>query len=356
MNIADLTQSYAGKTDEELLRLAEQREHLTIEAQSALASELSKRRIDAPPSEETKPTLPVAPRTEGVVASDSPLKTSAFIEEVLRFYARNRWVFIQLIFPAVFLGFVAITFTRSEARAIAPMLYPKFSFGTMLLLSALVSASGYLTSWMVFCLSFAVISSAVEQEHAGYGISISESFGAAREQFWPFLKISALLFGMYFALERAVATTIASLLFQFAEKYLGRFSSLQWSFIDYIEFYFFALVLARFALAMPAVILDDVSVRDSLFLSYRLSRGKLSILAVLLFKGIFVSYVAGWLPFWLARWIPDSVALPSWFHWILSGASILCVTVVEPVMFIGFAMLYLKTTAHASAEAEAASA
>ena len=356
MNIADLTQSYAGKTDEELLRLAGQREHLTIEAQSALASELAKRRIEVPPSLATKPAARVVPRAEPVVVAPVPMKTGAFIEEVLRFYARNRWVFIQLIFPAVFLGFVAITFARNEARAIAPVLYPRLSFRTMLLLSTLIRDSGYLTSWLVFCLSFAAVCSAVEQRYAGYVASISDSFGTVLEQFWPFLRLSGLLFGMYFALELLLLGPLSFLVFPFTEKHLGRFSSLQWDFIGCFEVWLIGLVLSHCALAMPAVILDDVSITDSLFLSYKLTRGKFAILAVLLFKGIFVSYVAGWLPFWLARWIPDSVTLPSWFHWLLSGASVLCVTVVEPVMFIGFAMLYLKTTAHASAEADAASA
>lgn len=356
MNIADLTQSYAGKTDEELLRLAEQRENLTVEAQSALASELAKRRIEVPPSPVTKPITPVVPHTEPVVVVPVPIKTGAFIEEVVRFYARNRWVFIQLIFPAVFLGFVAITFARSEARAIATVLYPRFSFRTMLLLSTLIRDSGYLTSWLVFCLSFAAICSAVEQSLAGYATSISDCFGAIHEQFLPFFGLSALLFGMYFALELLLLSPLFLLVFPFAEKHLGRFGSLQWDFIGCFEVWLIGLVLSRCALAMPAVLLDDHSVTDSLFLSFKLTRGKLPILAALLFKGIFVSYVAGTLPFWLAGWIPDSVTLPSWFHWVLSGASILCVTIVEPVMFIGFAMLYLKTTAHVSAEADAASA
>lgn len=81
MNIADLTQSYAGKTDEELLRLAEQREYLRTEAQSALTSELTRRRIEVPPQSATRPASPVVPRVEPVVGAPSPIKTGLSSKE-----------------------------------------------------------------------------------------------------------------------------------------------------------------------------------------------------------------------------------------------------------------------------------
>lgn len=64
----------------------------------------------------------------------------------------------------------------------------------------------------------------------------------------------------------------------------------------------------------------------------------------LLLKSLVGGYIAGMLPFWLARWIPADVNLPSWFQWVLAGVSVAAVSVVEPILFIGFTMLYLKTT------------
>jgi len=54
-------------------------------------------------------------------------------------------------------------------------------------------------------------------------------------------------------------------------------------------------------------------------------------------------------PFWLASFIHHTVPLPSWFAWILTIASMIAVTVVEPTMFVGFALIYLKMTALDSA-------
>jgi hypothetical protein len=105
------------------------------------------------------------------------------------------------------------------------------------------------------------------------------------------------------------------------------------------------LVLSRFALAIPAVILDDCKVGQAMFRSDELTEGKWLILAVLLAKCLVGGYVAAFWPFWLASVIHVTTPLPTWFPWILTVASIIGVTVAEPTMFVGFALLYLKTSA-----------
>ena len=358
MNIADLTQSYAAKTDEELLDLSFQREHLTIEAQAALSSELSRRRIILEAPVANIPTVAIHPSRQDI-ASPPLIRTGPFIEEVLRFYTRHRWVFMQFIFPAVLISFIAIIFTRNEARAIAQGLRAEYGFRLpplVLLRLSLITGSGLLTSWLVFCASFAAISFAVEQERVGYQISVRESFSALWERFGPFLRLSMLLLGMEFALTMAVLTPTSIWIIPLIERYFSPFSSLGWLLSGYLEFGFIALILARFSLAIPAIVLDGYSVTDSLFLSYELTRQKWAILTALVFKGVFVSYLAGKLPFCLLRFIPAGTLLPWWFDWVLSAASILCVTVVEPIMFIGFAMLYLKTTTPDVVQTQSASA
>jgi hypothetical protein len=84
------------------------------------------------------------------------------------------------------------------------------------------------------------------------------------------------------------------------------------------------------------------------FRSDELTEGKWLTLAALLGKSIIGGYIAGMWPFWLASWIRASTPLPAWFPWALTGASFAGVTVVEPTMFIGFALLYLRTSASSS--------
>jgi hypothetical protein len=108
------------------------------------------------------------------------------------------------------------------------------------------------------------------------------------------------------------------------------------------------LLLSRFGLAVPALILDNCSVSGAMFRSDELTEGKWLILAALLAKSLIGGYLAGMCPFWLASWILTNVRMPIWLPWILTVASITGVTVVEPTMFIGFAMLYARRSGSAS--------
>src|SRR5206468_2003049 len=104
------------------------------------------------------------------------------------------------------------------------------------------------------------------------------------------------------------------------------------------------LVFSRFGLAIPALVLDNHRVGQSIFRSDELTEGKWLILAALLVKSLVVGYVVGMCPFWLARWIPADASLPPWFPWVLNVASIAGVTVVEPTLFVGLALLYTRTS------------
>ena len=96
------------------------------------------------------------------------------------------------------------------------------------------------------------------------------------------------------------------------------------------------LVLSRFGLALPALLLDNYRVSQALFRSDELTQGKWLTLAILLAKSLIGGYIAGMFPFWLAGWIWGYVRVPWQF---LTVASIAAVTVVEPFMFVGFALL-----------------
>ena len=113
---------------------------------------------------------------------------------------------------------------------------------------------------------------------------------------------------------------------------------------------FAVLLISRFALAVPAVVLDKYGVAQALFRSDELTEGKWLTLAALLTKSLAGGYVAALLPFWLAAWVAENTLLPSWSPWVLNAASIIGVTLVEPTMFIGFALLYASAPSVLSTE------
>jgi hypothetical protein len=112
------------------------------------------------------------------------------------------------------------------------------------------------------------------------------------------------------------------------------------------------IIFSRFGLAIPAVVLDNYGVLKAMFRSDELTEGKWLTLAVLLVKSVVGGYVAGMCPFWVAARIPSRIPAP-WFPWLLESASVAAVIVVEPTVFIGFALLYLRMSTLLFASGEA---
>lgn len=349
MDFQSLTALYANKTDDELLQLAAELNQLTFDAQNALRGELGRRRLAfeeaLTPIQPLPPPLVVSDKEQAADTLSLNLPVGDFITNVFRFYHRNRWTYMKLMFPAVAVGTAAVLVGRGEAHEIARNLPRGLGMArhpVEIIEMGLATWGGFFVSWIAFCFSFAAISAVFEQVRAGHEVSIKDSLSAIRERLGPLVRVSLLLWAsliVLVVLAGLAMSTVAWVMeshFVRAERFL--FFPLFWG-----AFALVALILSRFGLAIPAVVLDDSPAGRAMFRSDELTEGKWSILAVLLSKSIVGGYIAGMLPFWLVRWIPDSISLPSWFPWVLTGASIAAVTLVEPIMFIGFALLYEKT-------------
>lgn len=357
MQIDHIASAYAAKTDEELLQLASQLNELTLEAETALKTELGKRRIKGTElftSRNPAGTEPSQPRA----ASESPLFAStaessglsAFVAEVLRIYHAQFWLFTKLVFPAVALGCIAIMLGRNESREIArnlPHGIEMLSHHTEITEMWIAMITGFFTSWTAFSFSYAAICVAVHQLAAGRVPSASECFAPVRARLGAFLRLSSLLFFFLLAgvgLTTLLETGLYSLLHRMSVHVNGvEVGLISWAFIGFIF-----LALSRFALSIPAVVLDNCRIGESLFRSDEFTERKWLILAVLLGKSLVGGYVAGLLPFWIASSLFATIPIPSWFPWVLTAASIAAVTPVEPPMFIGFAMLYLQRASSSS--------
>jgi hypothetical protein len=354
MDFQSLATLYRTKTDDELLQLAAQRTELIPDAQIALSAELAFRKVTFDQTvENTSPHdfVEIEPPPK-VDRSPTQIRTGEFVHEVLRLYHRNLRIFVGLIFPAVLIGYGSVFLARSEAQAMFRHLNVGLGIreiGMAALKIQAVSLTGYCVSWIVFSASFAAICIATEQIQAGLVVNITGCLKVATDRVGSFLRLSLLLFGLY-VLGIGVAELVSNGILWAVRFRLGHLGSLI-LISAYGAYAVAVIVLSRFGLAIPAFVLDDHKVSRAMFLSDELTEGKWPVLSVLLFKSIVGGYIAGMLPFWIARWIPASVNLPPWFPWILSGFSIANLTVVEPVMFIGFALLYLKISQVSHSEA-----
>jgi len=344
MQVEELSKAYQTKTDEELLQLATHAGQLTPEAQTALMSELARRRIDS--SEYLKRHGEKSDRFEEPKAREMSASDSrgigGFVEELLGVYRAHFWLFIKLVVPSVVVGYIAVQTGRNEARDIARHLPRGFSMlghQTEILEIWLANLAGYLVSWIAFSFSFGAICSAVRQISRGLVPTVQDSFAEVRDRRGSFLQLSLLLFLLLLLLLGVALLVSTGLLWLVHQRqlHLSRFVIQA---VSFGSVGLALLVLSRFGLAIPALVLDDCRVGQAVFRSDELTEGKWLVLAVLLAKSLVGGYVAGMCPFWLASFILGHASSPSWLPWTLIAASIAGVAVVEPTMFIGFALLY----------------
>jgi hypothetical protein len=198
---------------------------------------------------------------------------------------------------------------------------------------------GSIVSWIAFSVSFGAICSAVRQIAAGVIPSVHDSFAAVRSRMGPLLRISLLRYFMLYVL--IAAASLLSVGSMWVLEHRGHPGFFAFWFVSFVPMGLALLVLSRFGLAIPALILDNYRVGHAIFYSDELTERKWLTLAILLFKSVVGGYVAGMLPFWIAARIPVKIPEP-WFPGFFEAASVAAVTVVEPTMFIGFALLYIK--------------
>jgi hypothetical protein len=338
MHLQDLVTVYQTKSDDELIALASEPAHLTPEALAVLHGELATRRIELgnwPQADDQHPSDGIAPqRTPSATGLPS---VAQFLTEVLSIFHTNFWLYFRLIAPAVIIGYVAIFMARREVREIARHLTHQSEFFEILF----VNLAGYFGSWLAFCVSFAGICVATARIVAGSVPSVFEAFSGIRGRINSFFRLAILLFVL------ALLAVGAAMLLETSIWWVSRQRHFRLS-LQALYVLSFAcgslamLVLSRFALAMPAVVLDNRPVKEAMFRSDELTEGKWSILAALLAKSLVGGYIAAMCPFWLASWLAGYVVIAGHARWLLHVASIGCVATIEPVMFVGFALLYLR--------------
>jgi hypothetical protein len=358
MQIEGFVKAYQTKSDEELIQLAHSPEQLTSEARIALQGEMSRRRIrvaeDSSASEKPREECDSGKTATGGLPKVEWQGVGAFVAEVLWTYHSNFRLYFQITAPAVIISTIALITARHEIREISrhlPRGVELLAHRTEILEIGLINYSAWFVSWIAFSFVFAAICIALEESVAGFIPSAWSSFVNIRERLSPLFRVSLLLLVLV-VVAAGISLVLGTGIFWISHRLqVHRSRFLVWA-VSYVLAGLAFVVASRFFLAIPAVILDDFSVGRAMLRSDELTQGKWPALAVLLAKSLIGGYVAGMCPFWLASFVRVSVPLPSWFPWILTIASIIGVTVVEPTMFVGFALLYLKTSAQAPAPGE----
>jgi len=337
---------YRRKTNEELLELAAHREQLTAEASSALTAELTTRRLKSPKpaNNELKPRQPRRDKTFDQERDSRHIEVRGFIGEVLRLYHSKSWIFIKLAAPATLVIYLTTTAAQSEVRALTRNVFSHSSASpyraSMALELGLINLARISIIWLVTCLLFAAICSAVDHIKSALVPTFSDCFAEVGHHLGRFVGVSSALLVLLVAFV-TMSGFLSFGVFWFARRVQVHLPDLLFSSLMYGPTVAALVMGARFSLAMPAVLLDDYPIGRSILLSDRLTEGKWLILTVLVLKSLIGGYIGAILPFWIRSWLWGTIQLP---HWCAVAGSIGAVAMIEPPMFIGFALLYLKVT------------
>ena len=268
-----------------------------------------------------------------------------YVHEAWTLYRNHFWLILKLILPAVLISYFVTSvlaqkmaeFSRHMPSHIGDPIPP-----FLLVQVGSFRTAGFLTSWIGYCFSYAAICVAVSKVETGIFPDAEDCFSAVRERLVAFLKISALLF---FVLVPISVVLVALGTFIQAQ-YLSRFIPLpSWIAYQAGAFCFFlsCLIVSRFSLAHPSVLFEDTTTISSLFKSDELTEGKWTQLSLLIFEGTLFPFYMAQALFWILQRAGVSVPLPAWSYTAVYYLSVTLSILTEPIMLIGFAIMYLET-------------
>ena len=346
MRVHDYASGYQSKSDEELRLLALDREDLIPEARLALEGELSRRRIAVTePGAAQSVALDDSVSRMDAASLRRPAGATRFVAETVDIYQQHFWFFFKLTLPAVTLAWLVGLAINFQIRALSrEMLHGHHNgqYGIYVFEGLVLNLTRYLITWIVFSLLFGALCIATQMIERGTPPAVGDSVSAVRSRLGSLLRISLLLFGD--CDRNSIRHEPGGGRSVFDRRKIGLASpcamaSLIWDLLSGVSD---PLALRprdsrRDARWLP-------SVEAPFFRSDELTEGKWLILIALLTKSIIGGYLSGMAPFWVAGLM--KLQLPS--PWILPLISVAAVAAVEPILFIGFTLLYLRAASLSS--------
>jgi len=269
-----------------------------------------------------------------------------FLQDVLTTYHAHFWLFVKFVAPAAIFGYSAMIFFGGKAQDILSSLPHGREIAqhpVQILVAGFFRFSGFLVSWVVYCFAFAGTCVAVGEIERGIVPLAEQALQVVRDRFLPFLRISLVLF-LLMLLAMLLAIISGVIVLGAAWKLFGwQPTGPVWQIVFLLIVLPFLLALSRFGLALPAVVLDKSRVSEALFLADTLTSGKAAMLLGLLVESVVGSYFAAIGPFWIAAWFLHGRPLPAWGPWALWAVAWLGGVLLQPTLFIGLSLLYVKS-------------
>lgn len=339
-----LTNAYLAKTDEELLQLAGQQDQLTPEALAALQGELTRRHLsvtEAAPQTNDVPQLEEeAPPQQLLISVTKPHRIAGFIADVVHLYRRKFGLFLAVTAPGVIAGTMLV---EEMQHVITPYLFRNDAWTrgqAGWLEIVLVFLVGYCLSFLLLFSPYPAICFAVDRINRGAEVSALNCLAILGRAFRPLFGFGMLAYLVILTVG-VVTGFLDHQIYQALERHHLLLSPHLTLAIASATSIPGILVLSRFVLAVPAIVIDKHEIGAAVFRSDELTEGRWLTLAALLLKNSVMLAVPGAAIYGALLWISGNDAID---EWMMRVCLVPVLIVVEPMFYVGLALLYLQTS------------
>jgi nitrate reductase NapE component len=271
------------------------------------------------------------------------LQAGQFIAEVWGTYLRHFWLLFELSAPAGAVAYLAITIARRTNWEIARHLrgsgtagHPREAFQIWL-----VALLGYFVCCVASHFAFGAIAAAMAQIATGIPGSPRDVLATVRNRTVPLLRLSLLLFVLILTAVGARQLFVAWF-FQVTHGRPYYQSTFVLELLAVGTGGIILLVMSRFGVAVPALMLENCGAGRAMFRSDELTEGKWPILAASVSQLLLLGNLSKFVHGWIVHRVAASFLSGSWLPWADGLAWIALNTIASLPFFVGFVLLYLR--------------
>lgn len=265
-----------------------------------------------------------------------------FLHEVFALYHAHKALFIGLIAPAVIFGYLAVSFGTQQAEQIfrhlprgpAVMDHPR-----ELAEMWIARMGSWFLSWLVYSFAFSAVAVAVNEIEAERKPLAEDCYAPGRSHLGRVVGTASWLLIVFMLTTMVIALGGSFLVFVVLHLHPETAGVYIFTAILLLGA---SLLTSRLGLAIPAVVIDQCGVSQAIQRSRRLTEGRSGLLTVLLIESLGGSYLAGVTPFWIAAHFGAGAPPPVWLPWVLVAVAIIAGALVQPVLFVGLSLMYIR--------------
>ncbi len=274
-----------------------------------------------------------------------PLSLGELLDRAFLLYRRNFRLFAGImVIPAILIA--PMRFLQLRRRTV-PFPWSKTAAQPHEFAFAVLSVFAY---WIIYAVAEAATTNAVADEYLGRHSTIREAYGKIRGRIWRVMGVTLTVYIwtlvlIFFFLVIGIVAGIALI---DAMKLGSAVKSPAIVVIPVIlavaGFLFGILLSARYALSLPAVLLENLKGRAAIRRSVGLSRGRRGQIFIAVLLGLVVSYSAAILfqgPFYgIIAALGIKGQVPGWLHFCIAVSGALGTALATPLLMIVLVLCY----------------